>query len=155
MRIIYSDIEAHDEDGATYINEATETVVDRIAAALMHGDTNRAYLLANDFYVKAKEEGDKAAKKQMKDWAEDENRRAAEFGHGKAEFRTKDGLICVDKLSLSQNQHYIPVWKRACRVKQVGLMDMNPTAAYEPIEVRTYEFEGERTRNGLPVYNEA
>ena len=151
MRYIYPDNDINDE-GPTVVNEKTETLVHRIAAALMSNDTDRAMLLAHEFRCDCHQEGVDAARKEARDYAEEENRRAAEYGQGKVEFRTSDGLKCVDKLTLPRFDYYKHIWKRACKAETRVLTD--ESAKFTPIPVRTYEFRGEHTRQGLPVYEE-
>ena len=154
MRHIYAD----DEDesrGPIVISDDAESLVDTIASALMRGDTAYAYLRAQRAIDKADLDGQATAKKRARDYAEEENRRDAEFGHGKVEFRTRDGLKAIDKLELCRDGYYQPVWKRACRARERGFEPItSEMALHEPIPVRTYEFRGEITRGGLPVYEE-
>ena len=152
MRFIYPENDINDE-GPTLISEKTETLVHRIAAALMIGHTDHAMMLAHEFRCDCHKEGQDAANKAAKDYAEEENRRAAAFGHGKVEFRTSDGLKCVDRLTLNEHDYYQPVWKRACRVEHKEVFD-DSAVTFGAVPVRTYEFRGERTSTGLPVYEE-
>jgi hypothetical protein len=154
MRYIYSDDE--EKPGHTVISDAAENLVDSIAASLMRGDTQYAYLRAQRLYDTAHEAGQQAARKQARDFAEEENRRDAEFGHGKAQFVTKDGLVSHDKLSIRSNEYYPCIWKRACDRDDHVLMDaaqLRSTMA-TAIQVRIYEFRGEITDRGLPIYRE-
>jgi hypothetical protein len=153
MRYIYEgDADDDEPRGPTIINDESESLVDTIAAALMRGDTEYAYLRAQRFYSKAHAAGAEAARKSARDYEEEENRRNAEFGHGKVEFRTRDGLRAIDKLTLGRYDYYQRIWKRACKTETRGLMD--ESTPFSTIPVRTYEFRGERTDRGVPVYEE-
>jgi hypothetical protein len=153
MRYIYPKDDIHDE-GPTLISGNTENLVHRIAAALARNDLDHAFLLAHEFRCDSHQEGQDAANKRAREIAEEENRMRAQFDHGKVEFRTKDGLVATDKISLRRDQYYQHVWKRMCRKEMPDVITEQSLDKYTPIEVRTYEFRGEITQSGLPVYHE-
>lgn len=152
MRYIYPDHTDIDE-GPTVISDEAEALVDGMASSFMRGNNDYAYIRAQNFWHKAFEAGVEKARKEMRDYEEEENRRAAEYGHGKAEFRTLDGGKFNDKLHLSSDSYYPHVWKRACRLKDRDILSAE-CQMNTPIQIRTYEFRGERTQRGLPVYEE-
>lgn len=137
----------------TTISDEAENLVDSVAAALIGQHSHRAYLLAQAFQLRARDEGMEIERRNTKDWAERENRERAEFGRGKAEFRTLDGGTFHDDLSIERGRAYPRIWKRACRPEMVGCIQESMSPEQFAIQIRTYEFTG-ISRQGLPIYLE-
>lgn len=151
MRYIYNNPDH--EQGPSIISDDAESIVDSVAAAIARGDFDYAYTRAQDALNKSAERATDKARKHAQDMAEEENRMRAQFGHGKAEFRTLDGLVSHDKCEVRRDKYYMPIWKRACRAREDEFLSDKPLDKYTPVKIRTYEFRG-IAQNGLPIYEE-
>ena len=149
MRHIYDNPDP--EQGPTIISDEAETLTNRLAAAFIRNDTEYAFVLAQQAISAAFQEGADQANKTARDYAEEENRRRAEFDHGEAEFQTRDGLVARDRLSISRVSPYPRIWKRQCITEPCVSIDCTPS--HEAIPIRVYELTGISPR-GLPLYVE-
>lgn len=121
---------------------------ERIAAAFMRGDAEYSRELINEARKRWETEG---RYQQQRD-AEKKHDLDLEF-YRRAEvyFETKDGLRVLGSI---ESRHGWPhVWKRACR-RAYDEVRFNAGANYESIEVRNYELQSERAKDGRPVYLE-
>lgn len=135
-----------------YPHEITPEVsdtIDRLAAAFICNDVRRAREVLNDQRLRWIAEGKQAEHDELARRARSE----LYFNHSaNAWFETKDGIRMKDKISSGIGE-YPPVWKRACRSRNLGTYDRKDDAITRQIEVRTYEWTCERDR-GIPVYKE-
>jgi len=136
-------IEHDEDDEPVYVSDGACSLVDRIAAALASGDVSRARILANNFEADSREAGKEKALQEWRNAAEEENRRAAEFGYGYAVFKTLDKLEAKIKFpsNIPYGTGWPLIWKHALRAPMQGsLLDAAKMPdMLEPIKIRTYE----------------
>lgn len=124
------------------------TLTDRVAAAFLRGDIEYARELINGARLTWEATGRESVAREL--------RQARDFDvtfHHEADvyFQTKDGLRVLGKIE--PKRHWPVVWKRACHGKHdFARLDSPPN--FEPREVRTYEYSGERADDGRPIYRE-
>lgn len=129
----------------SHFSYEVRALVDRIAAAFIHQDFERAREIVDEFRIDCEQAGRKAEKDDL---IRAERYKLEMTGKMRAHFHSADGLDAIDVIAGTGD--YPMEWRRGVR-QRIGLVSESPK--FQSVPMRRYVREG-YAQDGLPIYEE-